>query len=243
MLRIGIEPQVPAYFKNKWFAEINSARCNRLGKKWYGGRQMNVLGAAALVGLFVGMQSSANAAIVFSDNFDSYAYQLNWAPPANWTAPGPGTVDLIGETTTQTQFNFYPGNGGYVDLDGSNGVSGALQTAAAFSTGTYTLSFSLGGNARGDATTTTVISLGSFSQSISLASNNPLQQYSFTFITDGGNLSFMDLPAGSGNVGNILDNVLLAAVPEPSTWALMVLGFAGVGYMTYRRRKVAALAT
>jgi hypothetical protein len=88
-----------------------------------------------------------------------------------------------------------------------------------------------------------VISLGSFNQSISLASNNPLQQYSFTFITDGGNLSFVDLPAGSGNVGNILDNVVLAAVPEPSTWALMILGFAGVGYMTYRRRKVAALAT
>jgi hypothetical protein len=28
-----------------------------------------------------------------------------------------------------------------------------------------------------------------------------------------------------------------AAVPEPSTWAMMILGFAGVGYMTYRRRK------
>ncbi len=27
------------------------------------------------------------------------------------------------------------------------------------------------------------------------------------------------------------------AVPEPSTWAMMILGFAGVGYMTYRRRK------
>jgi hypothetical protein len=35
---------------------------------------------------------------------------------------------------------------------------------------------------------------------------------------------------------------LTAAVPEPSTWAMMILGFAGVGYMTYRRRKVAALA-
>ena len=33
----------------------------------------------------------------------------------------------------------------------------------------------------------------------------------------------------------------VAAVPEPSTWAMMALGFAGVGYMTYRRRKVAAL--
>jgi len=28
-----------------------------------------------------------------------------------------------------------------------------------------------------------------------------------------------------------------SAVPEPSTWAMMLLGFAGVGYMTYCRRK------
>ena len=27
-----------------------------------------------------------------------------------------------------------------------------------------------------------------------------------------------------------------AAVPEPSTWAMMILGFAGVGFMAYRRR-------
>ena len=25
-------------------------------------------------------------------------------------------------------------------------------------------------------------------------------------------------------------------VPEPSTWALMILGFAGVGFMAYRRK-------
>jgi hypothetical protein len=29
---------------------------------------------------------------------------------------------------------------------------------------------------------------------------------------------------------------IAAAVPEPSTWAMMILGFAGVGAMTYRRR-------
>ena len=32
-----------------------------------------------------------------------------------------------------------------------------------------------------------------------------------------------------------------AAVPEPSTWAMMVLGFAGVGFMIYRRRREAAV--
>jgi len=30
---------------------------------------------------------------------------------------------------------------------------------------------------------------------------------------------------------------LAGAVPEPSTWAMMIPGFAGVGFMTYRRRK------
>jgi hypothetical protein len=29
---------------------------------------------------------------------------------------------------------------------------------------------------------------------------------------------------------------LTAAVPEPSTWGMMILGFAGVGFMAYRRR-------
>jgi len=37
-------------------------------------------------------------------------------------------------------------------------------------------------------------------------------------------------------------NEQVAAVPEPSTWAMMILGFAGVGFMAYRRRKVAAPA-
>ncbi len=28
-----------------------------------------------------------------------------------------------------------------------------------------------------------------------------------------------------------------APVPEPSTWAMMILGFAGVGFMAYRRNR------
>ena len=35
---------------------------------------------------------------------------------------------------------------------------------------------------------------------------------------------------------------LTGSVPEPSTWAMMILGFAGVGFMTYRRRNSAMLA-
>jgi hypothetical protein len=36
-------------------------------------------------------------------------------------------------------------------------------------------------------------------------------------------------------------NTALSAVPEPSTWAMMILGFAGIGFMAYRRRPNPAL--
>ena len=35
--------------------------------------------------------------------------------------------------------------------------------------------------------------------------------------------------------------VVTTAVPEPSTWAMMLLGFAGIGFVTYRRHSKSAL--
>lgn len=48
-------------------------------------------------------------------------------------------------------------------------------------------------------------------------------------------------PNGAG-VSEVFASV--AGVPEPSTWAMMMLGFCGLGFMAYRRKKqiVAALA-
>jgi hypothetical protein len=142
------------------------------------------------------------AAVVFSDNFNSYAAQLNCAPPANWSAPGPGAVDLIGETPTGTTFDFYPGNGGYVDLDGSNGIAGMLRTLMSFGAGSYTLSFDLGSNARGVSIRRP--SLRSAISQITLASSDPYQLRTFTFATMGGNLIFSDLAGETGTLAIFL---------------------------------------
>jgi hypothetical protein len=192
------------------------------------------IGCGVLAAGLVAGVAGANAAVVFSDNFNTYAEQLNWNPPANWSVPA-GSVDLIGETTSGTDFDFYPGNGGYVDLDGSTSAAGTLQTLGSFAAGSYTLSFDLGGNARGDVDKTTTITLGDWSTSVTLASSSPYALQTFSFTTTGGILSFADAPAGNQNLGNILDNVTLStgAVPELSTWVMMLMGFAGLGFAGY----------
>jgi hypothetical protein len=35
--------------------------------------------------------------------------------------------------------------------------------------------------------------------------------------------------------------VTFATLPEPSTWAMMIPGFAGIGFLAYRRSKYAAV--
>jgi hypothetical protein len=53
-------------------------------------------------------------------------------------------------------------------------------------------------------------------------------------------LGFNDPPGYyDDNTGSI--NVEISAVPEPSTWAMMILGFCGVGFMAYRRKDRGAL--
>ena len=49
---------------------------------------------------------------------------------------------------------------------------------------------------------------------------------------------YMNFIGGNGvqSVEQIRLDEVTAAVPEPSTWAMMILGFVGVGFLAYRRR-------
>lgn len=43
--------------------------------------------------------------------------------------------------------------------------------------------------------------------------------------------------------GTLTSLEISAAVPEPSTWAMMIIGFCGLGFLTYRRRNQASALT
>jgi hypothetical protein len=47
------------------------------------------------------------------------------------------------------------------------------------------------------------------------------------------------LEAGTGFIDSITVTTPTSAVPEPSTWAMMILGFLGLGWMAYRRKNSA----
>lgn len=185
----------------------------------------------------ISLAAPSHATVMLQDTFNGEhggVGVLNYYGFANWSVPS-GSVDLIGNGF----YDFYPGNGLYVDLDGSTGSAGPLTTKQTFGAGSYTLTFDLGGSQRGD-TNTVEISLGDWSTSLVKYSSDPLHSFSYTFTTTGGQLEFQNL--GGDNVGAILDNVQLdadsAPVPEPGT--LMLVGIGLFGLAVYGKRRANA---
>ena len=180
---------------------------------------------------------SSQAITVFSDNFDSDALGLNQTTfNGGWTVTS-GTVDLIGQGGV---FDLLPGNGRYVDLDGSTSLSGTFDNQVPFSAlTTYTLSFDLAGSQRGDTNVVDVI-FGTASQSYTMNSLDPFTTYMLSFATNGAaNYQIFFKNNGGDNIGALLDNVKvtteLSEVPVPAALPLMAsaLGIFGLS----RRRK------
>lgn len=181
--------------------------------------------------------SGAQAAVLFSDNFDSNATSLN-AVPAGWTVSN-GTVDIIGNGF----FDFYPGNGAYIDLDGSTNDAGELSQSFSLTGGvTYNASFTLGGSTRGDSNIVDV-SFGSASQSFALASDDPLALFilGFTPAADGSYALTFANQGGDALGAILLDVGITHAIPEPETYALMLAGLGMLGMIGRRRQKDLAI--
>jgi hypothetical protein len=180
--------------------------------------------------------ATAASAQVFTDDFDATATGLN-ATPSGWTISD-GTVDTIGPGL----FDLLPGNGNYIDLDGSTGNAGVLSRSfSALAGNTYVATFVLAGSRRGD-TNNVDVSFGSATDLFALASSAGPTTYTLSFTpgSDGTfSLSFGN--QGGDNLGALLLNVsvnadVVGAIPEPQTYALMLAGLAALGVVARRRR-------
>jgi hypothetical protein len=79
-----------------------------------------------------------------------------------------------------------------------------------------------------------------FSFTVGAQSINILSQFSPGQTTTGNAYEEIASNPGGFGVGSFTLTPV-AAVPEPSTWAMMILGFAGVAFMAYRRKQSGAV--
>lgn len=192
----------------------------------------------------------SEAATVFSDNFNSYGVAYNWSGAGGWSVTD-GTVDLIGPG----YFDLLPGNGSYVDLDGSKYGTGLTKDAGFLSHAvnliggiSYDLSFDLAGSQRSFRGPNEEVSVtfGTTTAMYNISAANYFSNYILSFTpTSSGSYNIIFKNSGGDEIGALLDNVSVdsvsqpSAVPVPAALPLMLTGLGVLGFVARRRKETA----
>jgi hypothetical protein len=219
---------------------------------------MSKLGVTSLVigAVFVAISTPASATIVQVDasSIQGANVLFNVGVQTGTTVTGhtqSGTlVNFTG--TTVDSGNIIRASGGQAEIEGA--LNGATQNP----NDTLLLSSLNFGLASGTFNNLELNIFGGNAVSVNFAvTDNENQVFNFSNTLGNGSNSFgfqgtlgesiksISLTFVGGGVDDVqqirLDEAMTAAVPEPSTWAMMILGFAGVGFMAYRRRPTGSL--
>lgn len=199
--------------------------------------------AAAMV---LSVAGSANAATLINGSFESGPN-----PGSSFVTLGTGDSSITGWTVSAGSIDYiggyWPAQDGSRSIDLAGLSLGTLsQTIADTVAGqAYTILFYASKNPDGgDPNRTGTISFGGNSLQFAYGlpndrSNMNWTQYTYNFVATGPNtvLSFAADQSAGCCYGPALDNVrIINAVPEPSTWAMMLVGFGTIGFGMRRRK-------
>lgn len=207
-----------------------------------------LIAAAALA-----LPATANAATIVNGSFESASVNpgggflsLGFGSTAitGWTVGGDG-VDYIG--------GYWQAADGTRSIDLSrNGAGSISQTLSTVIGQSYTVTFALAGNPDGGPGTKVLLTLGTpggltqvdtFNVTgANTRANMGWQTYSYTFRAASTSTTLTFESATNTAFGPALDQVAIAAVPEPASWALMIAGVGFTGGALRTRRRNAAFA-
>lgn len=200
------------------------------------------LAALALAAL---ISPAGASTLLFFDDFNADVQNDDAEELLNWTVTN-GRVGVHGPGS----FDDYPGNGNYIDMDGSSANAGKITTKQLLTLVpgvVYTLSFDLGKSRNSPGPERLSFGIGGWEDEIRLpppAIPSLLRMsYDFTVTATSGNLWFNAF--GGDNAGPIIDDVNLevkvplpTTVPLPASGVALIGGLAGLWLMGTRRRRI-----
>lgn len=198
------------------------------------------IGAAALL-----FQNAANAALVISSGNGSFDENVQYQNPVSSN----GGLTLTTTTNAGTSVTFTSneaivGSGGQATITGTDGNISFLtwmltNPTLGYSDGVFKVTPASGA---GGASEVTITAVDQFGASFSQVLNIPASGF---FNVDGTSSELIRsiTVTANGQLDDIRQvrlggvDTITTAVPEPSTWAMMILGFGGVGFLAYRKRR------
>jgi choice-of-anchor C domain-containing protein len=214
-------------------------------------RTLKILtGAAVAAAALLGATASNAAVAIVNGSFEDGSID-----PGVFTTLGAGSTAitgwLVGGAGVDYIGSYWQASDGARSIDLSALGAGSLsQILSGLTIGqTYTVSFDLAGNPdSGASTKVAVVTDGATSTSYDFLQGSHTkaamgwETHTFSFKATGENATLTFSSAQDDAYGPALDNVsiLSGAVPEPATWAMMILGFGVVGASLRTRRRASA---
>jgi choice-of-anchor C domain-containing protein len=199
-----------------------------------------------------GLATSAGAAAFTNGSFEqgvdagSFVTLNGGSTGVTGWVVGGDSIDYIG--------NYWQAEDGGRSIDLSGNANGSIsQTFDTVAGQNYAVTFFLAGNPDGGpAAKLEITSADGGQQQQSLftvtgsdsRANMGWTEFSYKFLATGSSTTLAFASATGTAFGPALDNVSVsAAVPEPTSWALMLVGFGGLGAVLRRQRRTAVAAT